>query len=225
VVGLALVLIEVILLGLATTVRPTSLAAVYALLSTAAPRRLMTLYVLAGLAFTIAFGLLVVWAFKGIDLGSGSSHAKAVAQIVGGFVVLVFAACVLTGRVGGPWGNDGPRPPSRWAARLERHLTPGTATLAGPATHIPGVFYLVALNVIVAQHLRPAGALAGVLVYNAIWFAIPIGALAVCIVAPETARDGVHAIEQWTRRNARMIVLILSFAIGAGLVVRGALAL
>jgi len=219
------VIIEVVLLALATTVRPTSLAAVYALLGTPSPRRLMVAYVVAGLAFTITFGLLVVWAFNGIDVNAGSSHTKAIAQVVGGFAVLVFAACLLTGRVGGPHPSDAPRPRGRWEAMLDRRLTLGTAALAGPATHIPGIFYLVALNVIVAQQLKVAGGLLEVLIYNAIWFAIPVGALAVCIVAPDAARAGVHAIERWTRRNARTILLVVSFLIGSGLVVRGALAL
>src|SRR4029079_10055479 len=62
----ARVTFEVILLALASTIRPTSLAAVYTLLSSPAPRRLMIAYVIAGLTFTIAFGALVVWAFHGI---------------------------------------------------------------------------------------------------------------------------------------------------------------
>jgi len=219
------VTIEVVLLALATLVRPTSLAAVYALLGTPAPRRLMIAYVVAGLAFTIAFGLLVVWAFNGIDVNAGSSHTKAMAQIAGGFVVLIFAVCLLTGRVGGPHPSDAPRPRGRWEAMLDRRLTLGTAAAAGPATHIPGIFYLVALNVIVSQQLKAAGALLEVLIYNAIWFAIPLGALAVCIVAPETARAGVHAIERWTRRHARTILLVVSFLLGSGLVIHGALGL
>ena len=40
--------IEVVLLALASTVRPTSLAAVYALVSGDSPRRLMIVYIAAG---------------------------------------------------------------------------------------------------------------------------------------------------------------------------------
>ena len=48
--------IEVVLLALASTVRPTSLAAVYVLVGSESPRRLMIVYITAGLAFTIGFG-------------------------------------------------------------------------------------------------------------------------------------------------------------------------
>jgi len=216
-----MVILEIVLLALATTVRPTSLAALYALLGTPAPRRLMVAYVLAGLAFTVGFGLLVVWVFNGIDLNAGSSHTKAVAQLVGGLIVLLFAVLLKTGRIGGPHPSDAPRPRTRWEGILDRRLTPRTAAIAGPATHIPGIFYLVALNIIVAQQVKFAGGLLEVLIYNVVWFAIPIVALAVCIVAPDSARAGVHGIEQWTRRNARSILLAVSFVLGGALVVRG----
>jgi len=79
---------EIIVLALLTAVRPTSLAAVYALLSAEGPRRLMVVYLASGLAFTIAIGFLVVLAFDGIDLHSGSSRTKGVAQLAGGIIVL-----------------------------------------------------------------------------------------------------------------------------------------
>jgi len=81
---------EVILLALASTIRPTSLAAVYTLLSSPAPRRLMIAYVLAGLTFTIAFGALVVWAFHGIAVSSGTDRAKGIGDIAAAVVVLGF---------------------------------------------------------------------------------------------------------------------------------------
>ncbi len=219
--GGVLVTIEIILLALANTVRPTSLAAVYALLATDAPRRLMAVYVAAGLVFTVAVGVIVIGAFDGIDIGAGSGHTKAVAQLAGGVLVLVFAVGVLTGRVGGRQAEDAPKPGGRFERLREHRVTWRTAALAGPATHIPGIFYVVALNLIVSSHARTFGGLLEVLIYNVIWFAIPIAALAVCVVRPETARDAIEAIQSWTRRHAREIVLVVSFGIGAVLTVRG----
>jgi hypothetical protein len=217
------VTIEVILLGLASTVRPTSLAAVYALLSASAPRRLMTVYLAAGLAFTIAFGLLVIWPFSGIDLGAGSDRTIAIAEIAGGLVAIGFAVGVRTGRIRARRTGDAPDLGGRWKALLERRLTVRTAAVAGPATHIPGLFYLIALNLIAAREANVFGGLAEVLVYNAIWFAIPICALALCVVRPAAARDAVGAITSWTRLRARRIVIAASFAVGTVLVVRGVL--
>jgi Sap, sulfolipid-1-addressing protein len=217
------VTVEVILLALASTIRPTSLAAVYTLLSGASPRRLMTAYVTAGLLFTIAFGALVVWAFHGIHISSGTDRAKGIADIAGGVIVLGFAALVLTGRVSGPRATDAPRAPGRWERVLDKHRTLRTAAIAGPATHIPGIFYLVALNLIVAQDPSVSAGLIQILIYNVIWFALAITALAICIVEPTAARTAIEAVTGWTRRHARALLLVVSLAVGAVLLAHGLL--
>jgi hypothetical protein len=218
------VTLEIVLLALASTIRPTSLAAVYALLSTDEPRRLMIAYIVAGLAFTIAFGLLVIGVVGGVDVNSGSSETKSIAAIVGGVVVLGFGFCLKTGRVGGPRADDAtPRSRGRWDALLKRRMTLKTAALAGPVTHVPGIFYLIALNLIVAHQPSVPGGLVEVLIYNVIWFALPIAALAVCIVAPDAALDVVAAIQTWAKEHARQILLVVTFAVGTALIIRGVL--
>ena len=84
--------LEIIFLALANTIRPTSLAAVYAILSTDRPRRMLIAYNVAGLAFTVGFGLLVVWAFNGVSIGSGGDGTESVAEIAAGILLLVFAS-------------------------------------------------------------------------------------------------------------------------------------
>ena len=74
-------ILEVFVLALACTVRPTSLAAVYALISRDTRRGLMLAYVIAGLAFTLAFGVIVVGATEGIHVHSGTNKTKAIADI------------------------------------------------------------------------------------------------------------------------------------------------
>ncbi len=74
---------EIILLALVSTVRPTSLAAVYALVTQGSVRFLWA-YVVAGLAFAIAFGVLVVGVFHGIHVQAGTNGTRAVANIIGG---------------------------------------------------------------------------------------------------------------------------------------------
>jgi Sap, sulfolipid-1-addressing protein len=214
---------EVILLALASTIRPTSLAAVYTLLSGASPRRLMTAYVAAGLLFTIAFGALVVWAFHGITVSSGTDRAKGIADIAGGVIVLGFAVLILTGRVSGPHATDAPRAPSRWERLLDKHRTLRTAALAGPTTHIPGLFYLVALNVIVVHDPSVSAGVIEILIYNVIWFALAITALAICIFQPSAARTTVEAVTGWTRQHARTLLLVVSLTVGVVLLIHGLL--
>lgn len=215
--------IEIILLALVSTVRPTSLAAVYAILSSSRPRQLLVIYNLSGLAFSLVFGLLVVWAFNGIEFGAGSSRTEKMAEIVGGSLLIAFALATLTGLIGGPRAEDAPKPAARWSKLLERRLTVRTAAIAGPLTHIPGLFYLVALNVLVAHQTGVLVGLVELLIYNAIWFSIPLAATALCIFAPELAREKVGSINTWARRNTRAIVISVSLVTGAVLVLRGAL--
>jgi cytochrome bd-type quinol oxidase subunit 2 len=216
---------ELLLLALASTVRPTSLAAMTALLSHESRKRLMFAYVAGGLAFTIAFGVVVVGVIHGIHLKSGNDDFRGVADIIGGVAALIFGVVVLTGHAPRHSTDDVPGSQGKWLERLNRRLTMRTAAIAGPLTHIPGVFYLVALNLIVAHHPRIPGGLIAVLIYDVIWFALPITALALCIVRPAAASGLVATVAQWTSEHSRVLVLVASFGVGAALVIRGVLTL
>ena len=215
--------LEIILLALASSIRPSSLAAVYALLSTQSPRRLMVAYVFSGLAFTVVFGLLVVGLLHGISLHNGTDRTKGVAEIVAAAVLLAFAVLVQRGRVGGPRADDAPDVPRAWTARLEHNLTLPKAALAGPATHVPGLFYLVALNVITTHHPGAFDAILEIGLYNLIWFALPIVALGLCIVRPSAAHDLVEAVRDFATSHARGIMLLVSAGAGTALLIRGIL--
>jgi hypothetical protein len=217
------VTIEIILLAMACTIRPTSLAAIYALLAHDSRRMLMITYVAAGLAFTIAFGLVVVYAFHGIHVRSGTDKTKGIAEIIGGVVALALGIGLLTGRLQGPHAREAPEAGGRLQAMLNGRVNKRAAVLAGPFTHIPGIFYVIALNVIVAHNVRVTRGTLAVVTYNAIWFALPIVALVVCIVNPPAARNAVGFVERWASDHSREILLWVSLIAGVALVVRGAL--
>jgi hypothetical protein len=217
-------IIEILVLALASTVRPTSLAAVSAILSQTSRSRLLLAYIAAGLAFTIAFGVVVVGAFHGIHLGTGGDRTKGIADIVAGVVALLFGCAVLSGLVRRRADHDAPGADG-WKARLDRRLTVPAAAIAGPLTHIPGLFYLIALNVIAANDPRLPGGLLAVMIYDAVWFALPIAALATCIVNPDAARDAVVRVQRWTGQHSRALLLFTSFIVGVALIIRGALLL
>jgi hypothetical protein len=220
------VTIEVILLALASTIRPTSLAAVYALVAGDSPRRLMTAYVAAGLAFTVGFGLVVIWALQSlVDGAGGADRLRAVAEVSAGSLALVFGALVALRVIGGARPDDAPGAPGRWDHLRGRRLTLRTAALAGPATHLPGLFYLLALNAIITHRPGVAVGFIEVAIFNVIWFALPIAALAICIVRPPLAREAVSVIADWAGAHARTIIVTGSLAVGALLLVGGLLSL
>jgi hypothetical protein len=216
---------EVLVLALASTVRPTSLAAVYAIVSHDANRRLMLVYVVAGLAFTLVFGAIIVGLTHGIHIHAGTGKTEGIADLVGGVLALAFGAGVATRRIGGARPDDAPKPGARFLAALDHRLTARTAAIAGPATHIPGLFYLIALNVIVAHSAALADKTFALVLYNAVWFAVPLAALVLCIVRPGAAPVLVGWVQQWTRDHVRGIVLVAAFGVGAVLVIRGLLAI
>jgi hypothetical protein len=213
-------IIELLVLALASTVRPTSLAAVSAILSHDSRRRLLSVYVAAGLVFTFVFGVVVVFALHGIHL-SGSDRKKGILDIVGGVAALLFGCAVLTDRL--PRRSDHDAPSVGWKARLDRKITVTAAAIAGPLTHMPGIFYLVALNLIVAHNPRVPGGLLAVAIFDAIWFLLPLAALATSIVNPVAARDAVASVQRWIVQHSRVVLLSTSFTVGVALVVRGVL--
>lgn len=217
-------ILQIILLGLASAIRPSSLVAVYAILRESSPVRPMVAYVSAGLVFTLTVGALVVWAFSGVELHAGSDETKAIAELAGGMLALGLAAGILTGKVRVSRDGDAPRPPGRLARLQHRQMTTRTAALAGPATHLPGLFYLLALDLIVSREPAPAGGLIDLGIFNALWFALPILALAVCIFDPLAARLRVQSVEEWGAANARAIVLVIALGVGVWLLIKGALA-
>jgi hypothetical protein len=59
---------DVVVLALASAPRPAGLAALYALLSASPPRRVVVAYLVAGLTFSVAVGVLVVAIFHGAGI-------------------------------------------------------------------------------------------------------------------------------------------------------------
>ncbi|HME01730.1 MAG TPA: GAP family protein [Solirubrobacteraceae bacterium] len=214
--------IEIILLALASAVRPTSLVAVWALVRESPPTRLMVAYLAAGLAFTVTVGVAVIFAFSGIDIHAGTDRTKAIAEILAGVLALGLGIAVLAGRIRVGAVADG-RPAEARAERLRRRrVTTRTAALAGPATHIPGLLYILALDLIVTQEPGVPGGLLEIGIYNAIWYALPIVVLAICIVKPSAARTLVQKLQEWAGAHARTIVLLISFGMGGWLLIEGA---
>jgi len=210
---------EIILLALASTIRPTSLAAVYTLLSHGS-RRLLWVYVAAGLGFCIAFGVIVVGVFHGIHIEAGSDRTKGILDVGGGVVVLLLAIGVATGR-GAREHRPDPDRQRQWRSGFERRLSVRTAAIAGPLTHLPGIFYLVALNVIVAHNPLLPGGLLAVVIFDVIWFTLPIIALALSIVRPDAAKEMIETVQQWSGRHGRGILLTTSTLVGTALLIRG----
>lgn len=215
---------EALVLSLTTVVRPTSAAALVAMLSTPHPKRLLVAYLIAGLVFSIAIGTVVVVLLGGRGTASTAPALRPSVDVVLGSVALVYAVCT--------WFEWWPRPrPERpaeqdsWMRGRLQNLTPRGAAAVGVLTHLPGLVYLAALNAIVASAPGPVVGVLQVVLYNAVWFSLAIVALVLSVYRPTVSRDLMDQLASWSRRNRRVIIVVFSGVLGAYLLVTGAVAL
>jgi hypothetical protein len=219
---------EVIVLGLISALRPaTSQAAVFAMLRTPMAARTLFFFAAAGLTASILVGLIGVGALSGAGQVVGESTVADVFDILLGVAALGFAAGVQRGELDRRRSNREPgRAPGRATSAITGRLknpSAMTAATAGVATHVPGLIYLVALNAIAAGDPGPGSALAQVVVYNLLWFAIPLGALALVLRSPATATAFVDRLTAWARSHQDRLLVALFGILGIYLVAKGVL--
>jgi hypothetical protein len=214
---------EALVLALTTVIRPTSLAAVVAMLSARNPQRLLAVYVAAGLVFSLAVGTLVVVLLGGLHMTRASPAVRPALD-------LTLGACAL-GYAAGVWIGWLPRPPGvapeqdGWMRRRLADLSHSGAAVAGVLTHLPGLVYLAALNAIVAAAPSAASGVLQVMVYNAIWFSLAIVALVLSVHRPDLSRELLERIVSWIGRHQHPLVVGFLGALGGYLVVAGVLGL
>lgn len=212
--------IEALVLALSAIVRPTSVAAVYAMLSTRHPQRLLLAYLLAGLTFSLAIGILVVALLRGLTSVSPSSATRPTLDIALGVASIGYAVATLLGwlpRRKAEASSDS----TTWVRRRLQNLSPSGAGAAGVLTHLPGLVYLVALNAIAASTTVIVVGLAQVIIYNAIWFSLPIAALVLSVYRPAVSRSALEELSSWARQNRKLLVVLFFGGLGAYLIVTG----
>jgi hypothetical protein len=213
---------EVIVLAVASAIRPsTSLAALYALLRTPRPRPPLIAFIVAGLAWTTLIGLLIIAVFHGVTPARHQSGVRDVVELVAGSALLGFALGIRSGRVQSghrsrPLGEDSA------IVRSLRRPSLRVAATAGVLTHLPGLVFLVALTAIADGSPAPEQVALEVLVYNGIWFSLPIAAVLYAGRRPDEARDLMGRAEAWGGRHRRTLVMAASAALGAYLMAKGA---
>jgi len=217
--------LETLALGLISGLRPaTSHAAVVALLRTPDPRRTLLFFLVAGFATSMAIGLVLVLVLHGARVNLGGSTFTALFDLVAGVAALAFAIGYRQGRISVRRPQRRAMPPTGAAARLAQRLkNPSvvTAGVAGVVTHIPGLIYLVALNAIAAGDPRPGSAAVQVAAYNALWFAVPLAALALAILRPGRAPEYLERATGWGRRHEQTLVPATLAVLGGYLTIKG----
>jgi hypothetical protein len=215
---------EALVLAVSAIIRPTALAALFAILATRDPRRLLIAYLAGGLGFTLAVGALVVVLLQGLATHTASTTSRPLLDVVLGAAALAYAVAAWA-RWPTPWrfGRGTERPPHEptWIQRRLQGLTVPGAAGAGVLTHLPGLTYLAALNAIVAASSGTVDGLVQVGVYNVIWFGTAIAALAAATHRPQLARELLGRLVARARAHRRPITVVFFGALGGYLLVTG----
>jgi hypothetical protein len=220
---------HVLVLGVLSGLRPaTAQAAVLALLRAPAPRRMLLAYCLVGFAWCMTVGIVVITVFDGVgsQFGRHRSSFTAIVDLLAGVAALGFAAGVARGQL--LQRIQDRRPASNGDSRLVRRLREPSlvdAGAAGIATHIPGLIYVVVLNAIAAAESGTAGTILQLSVYNLLWFAIPITALALALANPAMIGEAIERAGVWAMRNRDRVGVALFGGLGLYLVTKGVVAL
>ena len=216
--------LDVLVLALASAPRPAGIAALYALLSASSLRRVLLAYIAAGFTFSAAVGVLVVEIFHGAGIDYRGTDVYAAIELIGGLAALGFAIAMGTGRRELPSRDSASREESKIIRGL-RNPTVTTAAVAGVATHVPGLLYIVALNAIIAEGPSFASGVLQVLLFNAIWFAAAIAAVVIFLLRPGVAPRALSRVISWARRHARVTTVLVFGLAGSYLAIRGMTAL
>jgi Sap, sulfolipid-1-addressing protein len=212
--------LDVFVLALASAPRPAGIAALYSLLSAPHPRRVLVAYLVAGLTFSVSIGVLVVAIFHGAGIDYRGTEVYSAIELLGGLAALGFAVAIGTGRRELPARDNRAGEGSAIVRRL-RNPTVTSASVAGVATHVPGLFYLVALNAIVAEKPSLVAGVLQVLLFNAIWFGAAIASVVIFLLRPGVARRTLARVDGWARRRARIITVLVFAVAGSYLAIRG----
>jgi hypothetical protein len=215
---------EALVLALSTVIRPTSAAAVFAMLATARPARLLLAYIIAGFAFSAGIGVVVLILLSGWTGPDAPEEVRAVIAIVLGAISLGYAAGLLSGHVQqpGPDANDNILAPAgSWLGRQLADLSMPRAAVAGVLTHLPGLFYIAALNAITNSTSSIVNQIFQVAVYNAFWFALPAAALMLATRRPVELQDFLRRATGWVARREHKILIAAFGSLGTYLIIKG----
>lgn len=217
---------DVVVLALASAINPTMLAVILVLLSLPQRRELIWGYLLGGFALSALVGMLAVHGAANSKLLDEHPHISPAIDVIAGGVLLV-----LMGLLALRWHRHPPKPEEerkQRESRTERVLKRGTlsiALLVGAITNLPGLYYLIALKDIAADHLHFRGQLAYVLLFNLVMFLPAIVPLVMLRLRPDTTAERLerfdHAITRLIHRYGRTATLIVGVAVAIYLVVSG----
>ncbi|MFZ1161305.1 GAP family protein [Mycobacterium sp.] len=212
-------LATVLIMALAVSVEPFRIGMTVLMLNRPRPVLQLFAFLCGGFSMGTTVGLIVLFVFRRILLGTNFVTLPRV-QVLIGLLVLCIAVIVavdLPARLG-------PRPAllATPAWKLLKGDSLPVAGIAGLSIALPSVDYLAALAVILASGAAALRQVAALLMFNAVAFALVEIPLLAYLLAPDPTAKAVARLHDWLRSRRRRDVAILLAAIGCAFLAVGA---
>lgn len=221
----------IFVLALAAALNPTLLAATTLMMLLPETKKLMFGYLLGAYLTSISLGLLIVFSLHGSGATSTARASLTPAEdLVFGAIALTVGIVLRTGRVDRLRERRRQRKGEKakkesWPERMLGRGSARVTFAVGAALTLPGASYLVALDRMAKLGAGvPATALL-VIVFCLIQMLLLEVPLIGYVFAPERTQDGVTRFREWVARNAKRVIGNAAIAIGALLLLRGAIEL
>jgi Sap, sulfolipid-1-addressing protein len=204
-------ILTVLLMAFAVSFEPFRIGMTVLMLNRPRPALQLIAFLLGGFAMGTTVGLVVLFVFRRVLLGSTYFTLPRV-QLVIGLLFLIVAAAV----AGDVPRRLGVRPAAfaTPAQRLMRGDSLSVAGIAGMSIALPSVDYLAALAVILASGTAALTQVAALLMFNVVAFALVEIPLLAYVFAPERATTAMAVLNTWIRSRRRQEVAILLTAVG-----------
>ncbi len=212
-------ILTVLLMALAVSFEPFRVGMTVLMLSRPKPALQLLAFLLGGFAMGTTVGLVVLFIFRRILLGSTYFTLPRVQILIGllFLMVAVIVAADVLRRLGVRPGTF-----TTPAQRLMRGDSLPVAGIAGLSIALPSVDYLAALAVILASGATAPTQVAALLMFNVVAFALVEIPLLAYVLAPEKTATSMTALHNWIRSRRRHEVAILLAAVGVAFLAIGA---
>jgi hypothetical protein len=205
-------------MALAVSVEPFRIGMTVVMLNRPRPALQLFAFLCGGFAMGTTVGLIVLFVFRRILLGTSFVTVPRV-QLLIGLLVLFIAAVVAVDL----FGRLGPRPAKfvRPATELLKGDSLPGAGVAGLSIALPSVDYLAALAVILASGAAALTQVAALVAFNVVAFAPVEIPLLAYLLAPKPTAKAVAALHVWIRSRRRRDVVIVLTVIGCAFIAVG----
>jgi hypothetical protein len=213
--------ISVIPLALAAAVYPTLLAGVIVILDREKPVALLAAFLGGGMLISVVAGVIIVFLLDGAVSTKHQHKASPVVDLIIAGLSFALAGLLWHRERTARRREPGAKKRGSWT---ERTLGAGSAWVAfgaGVALNLPSLWYLDALKDIARAQDSTAGAIAWILVFVVIMFALAEIPLIGYAVRPDATRARVQRLRGWLNAHGRAVAFWVALAVGVYLTLKG----